>query len=93
LKFRYIIYGRVVFDSVDYKGWSWRSEEMREELETKNIGLRGVKVADTRISDVDGVKKSPFSFSTIAYPIDLSWRGFNLNWFQKEEFLGLLWNL
>ena len=28
--------------------------KMRETLETKNIGLRGVKVADTRISDVDG---------------------------------------
>jgi len=27
---------------------------MRETAETKNIGLRGVKVADTRISDVDG---------------------------------------
>jgi citrate synthase len=27
---------------------------MRESSETKNIGLRGVKVADTRISDVDG---------------------------------------
>jgi citrate synthase len=29
---------------------------MEEILETKNIGLRGVKVADTRISDVDGEK-------------------------------------
>ena len=29
---------------------------MDERLETKNIGLRGVKVADTRISDVDGEK-------------------------------------
>ncbi|OGP75788.1 MAG: citrate (Si)-synthase [Deltaproteobacteria bacterium RBG_16_49_23] len=29
---------------------------MNESLETKNIGLRGVKVADTRISDVDGEK-------------------------------------
>ena len=29
---------------------------MTETLETKNIGLRGVKVADTRISDVDGEK-------------------------------------
>ncbi len=29
---------------------------MRETTETKNIGLRGVKVADTRISDVDGEK-------------------------------------
>jgi len=29
---------------------------MGETLETKNIGLRGVKVADTRISDVDGEK-------------------------------------
>jgi citrate synthase len=29
---------------------------MRETAETKNIGLRGVKVADTRISDVDGEK-------------------------------------
>jgi citrate synthase len=30
------------------------SKKMKEALETKNIGLRGVKVADTRISDVDG---------------------------------------
>lgn len=30
---------------------------MKETLETKNIGLRGVKVADTRISDVDGEKR------------------------------------
>ena len=29
---------------------------MKEMQETKNIGLRGVKVADTRISDVDGEK-------------------------------------
>src|SRR3972149_11575709 len=29
---------------------------MKEITETKNIGLRGVKVADTRISDVDGEK-------------------------------------
>jgi len=29
---------------------------MDEMLETKNIGLRGIKVADTRISDVDGEK-------------------------------------
>jgi citrate synthase len=29
---------------------------MGEVLETKNIGLRGIKVADTRISDVDGEK-------------------------------------
>src|SRR5512139_1814103 len=29
---------------------------MDEILDTKNIGLRGVKVADTRISDVDGEK-------------------------------------
>jgi citrate synthase len=29
---------------------------MKETVETKNIGLRGVKVADTRISDVDGEK-------------------------------------
>ncbi|MCJ7747189.1 MAG: citrate (Si)-synthase [Desulfobacterales bacterium] len=29
---------------------------MIETLDTKNIGLRGVKVADTRISDVDGEK-------------------------------------
>src|SRR4030043_2424507 len=28
--------------------------KMDERLDTKNIGLRGVKVADTRISDVDG---------------------------------------
>ena len=27
---------------------------MKETVETKNIGLRGIKVADTRISDVDG---------------------------------------
>ena len=27
---------------------------MEERMDTKNIGLRGVKVADTRISDVDG---------------------------------------
>jgi len=27
---------------------------MAETVNTKNIGLRGVKVADTRISDVDG---------------------------------------
>ena len=39
---------------------------MREELETKNIGLRGVKVADTRISDVDGEKGN------------LIYRGFNI---------------
>ena len=31
-------------------------KKMEEVLETKNIGLRGVKVADTRISDVDGEK-------------------------------------
>jgi citrate synthase len=30
------------------------SKKMKETPETKNIGLRGVKVADTRISDVDG---------------------------------------
>lgn len=29
---------------------------MEERLDVKNIGLRGVKVADTRISDVDGEK-------------------------------------
>ena len=29
---------------------------MEEVFETKNIGLRGIKVADTRISDVDGEK-------------------------------------
>jgi 2-methylcitrate synthase len=29
---------------------------MAETTETKNIGLRGIKVADTRISDVDGEK-------------------------------------
>ena len=28
--------------------------EKSEEIKTKNIGLRGVKIADTRISDVDG---------------------------------------
>jgi citrate synthase len=39
---------------------------MREESETKNIGLRGVKVADTRISDVDGEKGN------------LIYRGFNI---------------
>src|SRR5512143_720569 len=27
-----------------------------ERLETKNVGLRGIKIADTRISDVDGEK-------------------------------------
>jgi citrate synthase len=40
---------------------------MREEFETKNIGLRGVKVADTRISDVDGEKGN------------LIYRGFNIH--------------
>ncbi len=30
--------------------------EMEERIDVKNIGLRGVKVADTRISDVDGEK-------------------------------------
>ena len=39
---------------------------MKETLETKNIGLRGVKVADTRISDVDGEKGN------------LIYRGFNI---------------
>ena len=39
---------------------------MAEELDVKNIGLRGVKVADTRISDVDGVKGN------------LIYRGFNI---------------
>jgi len=29
---------------------------MEEKIDAKNIGLRGVKVADTRISDVDGEK-------------------------------------
>jgi citrate synthase len=29
---------------------------MKEPLETKNIGLRGIKIADTRISDVNGEK-------------------------------------
>jgi len=29
---------------------------MEEKIDVKNIGLRGVKVADTRISDVDGEK-------------------------------------
>lgn len=29
---------------------------MSERVETKNIGLRGIKIADTRISDVDGEK-------------------------------------
>ena len=39
---------------------------MKEMLDTKNIGLRGVKVADTRISDVDGEKGV------------LTYRGFNV---------------
>jgi citrate synthase len=39
---------------------------MTEILETKNIGLRGVKVADTRISDVDGERGN------------LIYRGFNI---------------
>ena len=39
---------------------------MKEIVETKNIGLRGVKVADTRISDVDGEKG------------DLIYRGLNI---------------
>ncbi len=35
----------------------WREENAAmETFETKNIGLRGIKVADTRISDVDGEK-------------------------------------
>ncbi|MGZ3534305.1 MAG: citrate/2-methylcitrate synthase, partial [Thermodesulfobacteriota bacterium] len=25
-------------------------------MDTKNVGLRGIKIADTRISDVDGEK-------------------------------------
>src|SRR4030067_1581660 len=40
--------------------------KMDERLDTKNIGLRGVKVADTRISDVDGERGI------------LSYRGFNI---------------
>jgi len=41
------------------EGWGegaiGRIQKMTEQIqETKNIGLRGVKVADTRISDVDG---------------------------------------
>ncbi len=39
---------------------------MAETVDVKNIGLRGVKVADTRISDVDGVKGN------------LIYRGFNI---------------
>jgi len=39
---------------------------MTEALDVKNIGLRGVKVADTRISDVNGEK------GTLIY------RGFNI---------------
>ncbi len=39
---------------------------MDESQDTKNIGLRGVKVADTRISDVDGEKGN------------LIYRGFNI---------------
>ena len=39
---------------------------MGETAETKNIGLRGVKVADTRISDVDGERGN------------LIYRGFNI---------------
>jgi len=37
--------------SHDKGAWS-----MGETPETKNIGLRGIKIADTRISDVDGEK-------------------------------------
>jgi citrate synthase len=33
-----------------------RDQMMEERVDVKNIGLRGVKVADTRISDVDGEK-------------------------------------
>ena len=33
-----------------------RERAMEEKIDAKNIGLRGVKVADTRISDVDGEK-------------------------------------
>jgi citrate synthase len=40
--------------------------KMDESQDTKNIGLRGVKVADTRISDVDGEKGN------------LIYRGFNI---------------
>jgi citrate synthase len=39
---------------------------MEERIDVKNIGLRGVKVADTRISDVDGEKGN------------LTYRGFNI---------------
>ena len=39
---------------------------MADVSETKNIGLRGVKVADTRISDVDGERGN------------LIYRGFNI---------------
>ncbi len=41
-------------------------QAMKEVLDIKNIGLRGVKVADTRISDVNGEKGS------------LIYRGFNI---------------
>jgi citrate synthase len=33
-----------------------RDQSMKEAADTKNIGLRGIKVADTRISDVNGEK-------------------------------------
>ncbi len=40
---------------IDFKGVNEGGfKKVKEIQETKNIGLRGVKVADTRISDVDG---------------------------------------
>ena len=54
------------------------------ETELKNIGLRGVKVADTRISDVNGEKGI------------LIYRGFNIcelvSWSNFEEVAFLLLN-
>jgi citrate synthase len=57
---------------------------MKEILDFKNIGLRGVKVADTRISDVDGEKGN------------LIYRGFNIrdlvqhSTFEEVSFLLLM---
>jgi len=57
---------------------------MKETVEVKNIGLRGVKVADTRISDVNGEKGI------------LIYRGFNISelvsWSNFEEVSFVLLN-
>jgi len=57
---------------------------MKETAEVKNIGLRGVKVADTRISDVNGERGA------------LIYRGFNIcdlvKWSNFEEVSFLLLN-